>query len=41
MELFEACVGDMTSLRSCRGVLLGVDPDGLRELKPELCSGLI
>lgn len=46
MELFEACVGDMASppplpaalgseSRSRRGVLLGVDPEGRSELRPE------
>ena len=47
MELFEACVGDMASppplpaalgseSRSRRGVLLGVEPEGLSELRPEM-----
>ena len=39
MELFEACVGDTAPLGSRRGVLLGVDPEGLSELRPDVYSG--
>ena len=32
-------MGDMAPLGSRRGVLLGMDPEGLSELRPEMCSG--